>query len=291
MPAAASSAIVVLLICDYEKGGKTCTAAALHTSDAGLILWLTVNPSSMSHKRCPPEIHVAKVFDMVKKLPSASNLAVPDAIVNIIQRQSASRLDFYRKQAYEACKQCRRDLVDFKDEFHAQQTLLRNEEEPNPLKGTGDLKSFVSKTLPASEVGDYYSAARLSSFASGHNANVEEYIRSFLENTKTRKPPKPMQNLHCSISFWRIKRRSLLVIDTSDAAKPHATAVRAMWSRWKMKKEWNYAEDMTISTSGGDLQSQFISRTKQYYEGMSQSWTDFYRTFSWPFETKYMTMY
>lgn len=57
----------------------------------------------------------------------------------------------------------------------------------NPLKGTGELKSFVSNTLSASEVENYCSAARLSSFASGHNANVEEYMRSILETTKTTK--------------------------------------------------------------------------------------------------------
>ncbi|KAL8686704.1 MAG: hypothetical protein Q9218_006924, partial [Villophora microphyllina] len=105
----------VAYICDYEKGGKTCTAAALQNSDSQLTLWLTANPRSRLHKENPPERHIAKVFVAIKEIPVAANVYVPGEFVKVVQRSSSSRLELYRTQACKACQQCLKDIVDFED--------------------------------------------------------------------------------------------------------------------------------------------------------------------------------
>lgn len=101
----------VAYICDYEKGGRTCTAAALNGTSMNRILWLTVNQQSQGHRQTKPKKHVEDVLSAIMKSTRGPN-DVSDDLLHRVIRPSRSRIELYRRMALTACEECIKNVVD-----------------------------------------------------------------------------------------------------------------------------------------------------------------------------------
>lgn len=101
----------VAYICDYEKGGKTCTAAALTGTFTNPILWLTVNQQSRSQRQTKPRQHVEDVLSAIMESTRGTN-DVSDDLLHRVTQPSRPRIELYRKKALTACEECIKNVVD-----------------------------------------------------------------------------------------------------------------------------------------------------------------------------------
>ncbi|KAL8671138.1 MAG: hypothetical protein Q9168_004353 [Polycauliona sp. 1 TL-2023] len=112
----------VAYICDYEKGGKTCTAAALTGSASDSILWLTENRQSRAHRQISPEQHVTRVLCALKESNGNQDEVSAD-LLRLIIRPSQLRIEFYRKVALISCQKCIKNVVVLEEFLFGEMTM------------------------------------------------------------------------------------------------------------------------------------------------------------------------
>lgn len=104
----------IAYICDYKKGGKTCTAAALTGTPMNPILWLTVNWQPQTYRKTKPEHHVARVLSGIRENTHDPDHVSDDLLHGVIQ-PSRTSIELYRKMALRACEECIKNVVDLEE--------------------------------------------------------------------------------------------------------------------------------------------------------------------------------